>query len=119
MAGHLADEMAWQQRERGGRTVSRLIAVIVAAVAIVALLPLVATTIGDVASRWLVDDVAPVTSFDGCAALTSEYARGVGTVAAVDGLTWDRMLPTVDDRTYEANAGLDTDKDGIACERGQ
>ena len=31
MAGHLADEMAWQQRERGGRTVSRFTAVIVAA----------------------------------------------------------------------------------------
>ncbi|MBA2955903.1 hypothetical protein GON03_16325 [Nocardioides sp. MAH-18] len=119
MAGHLADEIAWRQRERGARTIARFLAVVVAAIVTVACLPLVASTIGAAVSRGLVDDVAPVTSFDGCAALNSRFARGVGTVAAVDGMGWDRQLPTVDDRTYEANARLDTDRDGIACERGQ
>jgi hypothetical protein len=116
MSGHLADEMTWRQRDRGARGVSRFLGVVVAAVLALACLPFVATAIGDAVSRGLVDQVAPATSFETCAALRREYPLGVGTVAAVDGLTRDR-LPAVDNRAYEANADLDIDADGIACER--
>jgi hypothetical protein len=116
MVGHLAAQTGWPQPGRGARGVSRFLAVAVAAVFALACLPFVATAIGDTVSRGLVDHVAPASSFETCAALRREYPRGVGTVAAVDGLTRDH-LPAVDDRAYEANADLDVDADGIACER--
>lgn len=73
---------------------------------------------GEAVSRAIVDNMAPATSYETCAALRRAYPRGVGTFAAVDGLG-GRPLPAIDDRTYRVNSALDTDGDGIACERGR
>lgn len=62
------------------------------------------------------DGAAPAEVYGSCKQLRRDYPTGVGTVAAVDGLV-QRRLPVMDDRAYEANAELDTDADGIACER--
>lgn len=89
------------------RPALRLAIVAVATVAALAGVPLVLTQ---------AVDVGPPTSYATCVDLHGDYPHGVGAVAAVDGLV-QRRLPAMDDRAYEANARLDTDRDGIACER--
>jgi excalibur calcium-binding domain-containing protein len=89
------------------RAAVRLFAVVGVVLVLLAAAPLVLTQ---------VRDAGQATSYGSCAALVRDYPTGVGTVAAVDGLV-QRRLPVMDDRAYAANARLDTDGDGIACER--
>lgn len=89
------------------RSVLRLLAVASAALLALALAPIALSQ---------VRGAGEATSYGSCAALLRDYPTGVGTVAAVDGLV-QRRLPMMDDRAYAANADLDSDADGIACER--
>jgi len=99
------------------RAVVRFLALVAAVVVTLTFLPLVVSRVGDAVSQGF-GETTPPASYDSCPALWSAYPQGVAAVAAVDGLTATR-LPAVDDRAYEANAALDVNRDGIACERGR
>lgn len=54
----------------------------------------------------------PSTKFKNCDALKAKYPKGVAVSKAKAGTTG----ATVSKKIYDANRGLDRDKDGIACE---
>lgn len=64
---------------------------------------------------------APVVQkFKNCAQLNQKYAHGVGKSGARDKVSNPRLAVknfTVNTNVYNANKGLDRDKDGIACEK--
>ncbi len=103
------------RRRRPARDARRLAVFVIAALLALLSLPYLPRA-GEAVSRAILDSAAPATSYETCAALRREFPRGVGTYAAVDGLG-GRRLPAVDDRTYRANADLDRNDNGIACER--
>ena len=74
--------------------------------------------IADLASRTITDQLVE-TRFGSCKELRAEYRNGVGTVAAVNELKRRRKGPSADPAVYAANAGLDKDGDGLACERAE
>ena len=95
------------------RRVFGVVALGTVAVVALSLLPWLASNLG----RVLVDDVAPVTTFESCQAMREVHPRGVGATAAVSALQRKHRVPEADDRLFDANASLDKDGDGIACER--
>ncbi len=80
-------------------------------------LPNLADRIGDNLAGTLTPTTA--TSYESCEALRKDYPKGVGTAAAVARMKRTKGRPVADSTAYAANSALDTDRDGLACERGQ
>jgi hypothetical protein len=55
--------------------------------------------------------------FTNCADLCAAYPSGVKRPGATNSGKTNRGKPVVDGKVFRVNAGLDTDGDGIACER--
>jgi hypothetical protein len=55
--------------------------------------------------------------FSRCADLRATYPSGVKRASASNIGKPNRGRPVIDGRTYRANAALDRDGDGVACER--
>ena len=69
-------------------------------------------------TRVTVQDPTPE-KFPNCAALRADYSHGVGLPKAVDAPTGSTFFLhdlTLGQTLYRANAALDTDRDGVACE---
>lgn len=73
----------------------------------------------DRVSDDLTANMAPktATSYENCKALRLDYPRGVGTATAVAQVKRTKGRPPAEPSVYAANAALDTDRDGLACER--
>ena len=82
------------------------------------LIPATAVIVGSVLSLGPGTRHGP-TQYESCRALHHTYPHGVGARGAADAV--DGTAPVTDfavnTRVYDANAGLDTDGDGIACEQ--
>lgn len=60
---------------------------------------------------------AAPTKYKNCTALQAKYPSGVAKPGAVDKQGKAKGSPKIDAALYKANAHLDRDKDGWACER--
>lgn len=96
-------------KERG---ITGRLAVLVAF--LVALLVVASLVLGQL-HRLAAPEAVP--TYDSCRALRADHPRGVGTTSAVSMLHRTAHRPAADDAAYAANAALDRDRDGIACER--
>lgn len=65
------------------------------------------------------ESLLPDPSFESCDALRRIYPDGVGTAKAVERIKRISGRPTVQPEVYWASKVLDTDSDGLACERGR
>lgn len=61
--------------------------------------------------------LATAATFTRCADLRVTYPNGVKRTGATNTGKKKRGVVVVDDAVYRANAGLDRDEDGLACER--
>jgi hypothetical protein len=70
--------------------------------------------LGDSVAKALVPQPA---TFETCKALRKDHPNGVGTSSAVLRVKRTAHRPEVDPSVYAANSSLDTDDDGVVCER--
>ena len=77
-------------------------------------LPRLGAFIGEHATDSLTHQGA--TEYRNCAALRKDFPHGVGTRSAVRRADGVKNRPAVEPNVYRANAALDVDDDGLACE---
>jgi hypothetical protein len=80
----------------------------------ISLLPQLAQFVGDQVTQSVTSGTK---TYSSCSKLRQDYPRGVGTRAAVRRTDAKGKAPAVESEVYEANARLDVDDDGLACER--
>jgi hypothetical protein len=80
----------------------------------ISLLPQIGAFVGNQITQSVTSGAKTYAS---CPELRQDYPRGVGTRAAVRRTAAKGHKPAVEPEVYQANAGLDVDHDGFACER--
>lgn len=106
------------RRAKGGTggvgALLRFVLVLLLAILAIGLLPRLGMFIGNQLTQSLTPGA---TEYSNCALLHQDYPRGVGTKAAVRDIAAKNRRPAAKPEIYQANVGLDVDRDGLACER--